>query len=51
MKKAWEWDYEFFQEAVLVKNRKDTIQWDNLLEGKMLQEAQEMLELGKGWWS
>ena len=51
MKKAWEWDYEFFQEAVPVKNRKDTIQWDNLLEGKMLQEAQEMLELGKGWWS
>ncbi len=50
MKKAWEWDYDFFREAVPVKNRTDTIEWDGLLEGKLLQEAQEMLELGKGWW-
>lgn len=50
MKKAWEWDYDFFRSAVPVKDRTDTIQWDGLLEGKLLKEAQEMLELGKGWW-
>ena len=50
MKKAWERDYEFLCGAVPVKNRTDTIQWDGILEGKMLKEAQEKLELGKGWW-
>ena len=50
MKKAWEWDYEIFSSAVPEKNRTDLIQWDNLLEGKYLQEAQEMLEIGKGAW-
>ncbi len=50
MKKAWEIDYENLCNAVPVKNRTDTIQWDSMLEGTMLKEAQEMLELGKGWW-
>lgn len=50
MKKAWEYDYKLFCDAVPVKDRKDTIQWDNLLEGKYLQEAEEMLEIGKGAW-
>lgn len=50
MKHAWEYDYEMFSEAVPVKNRTDLIQWDSLLEGKMLEEAAQMLENGKGAW-
>lgn len=50
MKKAWEWDYGFFKDAVPVKERNDTIQWDNLLEGRFLEEAKQMLENGKGAW-
>lgn len=50
MKKAWELDYENMCNAVPIKNRTDTIQWDSMLEGTMLKEAHEMLELGKGWW-
>ena len=43
MKKAWEYDYELFCAAVPVKNRTDLIQWDNLLEGKLLEEARQRL--------
>ena len=50
MKQAWEYDYEFFCDAVPVKDRKDLIQWDTMLEGKFLEEAKEMLEIGKGAW-
>lgn len=50
MKKAWEWDYELFCNATPVKDRTDLIQWDNLLEGKFLEEARQMLENGKGAW-
>ncbi len=50
MKHAWEYDYEMFCGAVPVKNRTDLIQWDSLLEGKMLEEAAQMLESGKGAW-
>ena len=39
MRHAWEYDYEMFCEAVPVKDRTDLIQWDGLLEGKMLEEA------------
>ena len=51
MKQAWEWDYEMFSGAVPVKDRTDLIQWDNLLEGKFLEEARQMLESGKGAWT
>lgn len=50
MKQAWEYDYEMFCDAVPVRNRTDLIQWDNLLEGKFLEEAKQMLENGKGAW-
>lgn len=50
MKKAWEWDFKFFSQAIPEKHRSDLIQWDGLLEGKLLEEARQMLELGKGWW-
>ena len=50
MRHAWEYDYEMFCEAVPVKDRTDLIQWDGLLEGKMLEEAAQMLENGKGAW-
>ncbi len=50
MKHAWEYDYEMFCAAVPVKDRTDLIQWDSLLEGKMLEEAAQMLENGKGAW-
>ena len=50
MKHAWEYDYEMFCGAMPVKNRTDLIQWDSLLEGKMLEEAAQMLENGKGAW-
>ena len=33
-----------FSGAVPVKDRTDLIQWDNLLEGKFLEEARQMLE-------
>ncbi|MFR9189231.1 MAG: hypothetical protein ACLVL7_02515 [Anaerotruncus massiliensis (ex Togo et al. 2019)] len=51
MKQAWEWDYEMFSGAVPVKDRTDLIQWDNILEGKFLEEARQMLESGKGAWT
>ena len=51
MKKAWEYDYELFCAAVPVKNRTDYIQWDNLLEGKLLEEARQMLIAGRDWWN
>ena len=50
MKRAWEYDYEFFCDAIPVRDRTDLIQWDNLLEGKFLEEARQMLETGKGAW-
>lgn len=50
MKRAWEYDYGFFCDAVPVRDRTDLIQWDNLLEGKFLEEARQMLENGKGAW-
>lgn len=50
MKRSWEWDYHFFTEATPEKNRKDLIEWDDLLEGKFLEEAKQMLESGKGAW-
>lgn len=51
MKKAWEYDYELFCAAVPVKNRTNYIQWDNLLEGKLLEEARQMLIAGRDWWN
>lgn len=50
MKKAWEWDYEIFKHAIPEKNREDLIEWDDLLEGSFLKEAEQMLETGKGAW-
>lgn len=50
MKKAWEWDYEIFSQAKPIKHRTDLIEWDELLEGKFLEEARQMLENGKGAW-
>ena len=50
MKKAWEWDYELFCNAIPEKNREDLIDWNNLLEGKFLEEAKQQLENGKGAW-
>lgn len=51
MKRSWEWDYEEFSKAKPVKNRTDLINWDSMIEGKFLEEAQQMLENGKAaWW-
>ena len=51
MKRAWEYDYELFCRAIPEKNRTDLIQWDNLLEGKLLEEARQMLIAGRDWWN
>lgn len=51
MKRAWEYDYDLFCAAIPVRERTDLIQWDNLLEGKLLEEARQMLVTGKDWWN
>ena len=50
MKKAWEWDNNIFADAVPIKDRTDTIEWNSMLEGKYLEQAQQMLDTVKGGW-